>query len=60
MPVYLQQPRQLHSAKALVAGNSCEEETSSIPETFCQSDQTTMQQNILDDVVTLYRGNGTK
>ena len=49
---YLQRPLQLHSAQAVVAGNSHEEQP--IPETFCQSVQKTMQQRILDDVVTLY------
>ena len=44
----------------LAAGNSHEEEPSSIPETFCQFDQTTMQQHSLDDVVTLCSENGKK
>ena len=42
------------------AGISCEEEPSSVIETFCHSDQTTMQQHILDDVVILCSENGKK
>ena len=57
MIFYLQRPLQLHSAQAVAARNSREEESSSISETFFQSDQTTMQQHILDDVVTLCSGN---
>lgn len=44
----------------LAVGNSCEEVNSSIPETFCHSDQTTMQQHSLDDEVTLCSENGKK
>ena len=47
-------------AQAAAAGNSCEEEPSLIQETFCRPDQTTMQQHILDDVVTLCSENGKK
>ena len=49
MTVYLQRPLRLHSAQAVhvAAGNSCNEESSSIQETFAtRSDETTMQQHI--------------
>ena len=46
--------------QAVAAGNPCEEEPSSILETFCHSDKTTMQQHIFDDVVSLCSENGKK
>ena len=48
------------SSSWLAAGNSCEEEPSSVPETHCQPDETTMEQHIFDDVVTLCSKNGKK
>ena len=47
-------------AQAVAGGNSCEEEPNSVLETFCHSDQTTMQQHILDDVATSCSENGKK
>ena len=47
-------------ADRLTAGNSREEEPSSVEETHCHPDRKTMQQHIFDDVVTLCSENGKK
>ena len=48
------------AAQAVAPGNSREEEPNSVLERFCQSDQTIMQQHVLDDVVTLCSENCKK
>ena len=54
--------RDLYSSSSswLAAGNSHKEEPSSVQETCCHPDQTTMQQHIFDDVVTLCSKNRKK
>ena len=49
-----------YSSSWLAAGNSQEEEPSSVLETRCHPDQTTMQRHIFDDVVTSCSKNGKK
>ena len=54
--------RDLYSSSSswLAAGNSHKEEPSSVQETCCHPDQTTIQQHIFDDVVTLCSKNRKK
>ena len=54
--------RDLYSSSSswLAAGNSHKEEPSWVLETRCHPDETTMQQHIFDDVVTLCSKNGKK
>ena len=54
--------RDLYSSSSswLAAGNSREEEPSSVLETHCQPDETTIERHTFDDVVTLCSKNGKK
>ena len=49
--------RDLYSSSSswLAAGNSCEEEPSSVLETHCQPDETTMERHIFDDAAKMVR-----
>ena len=58
--VCLQRPLQFQLKLWLAAGNSHKEEPSSVLETRCHPDETTMQQHILNDVVILSSKNGKK
>ena len=61
MTVCLQRPVQFQlKLTTVAAGNSHKEEPSSVLETRCHPDQTTMQQHISDDLVTLCSKNGKK
>ena len=48
------------SSSWLAEGNSHKEEPSSVLETCCHPDETTMERHIFNDVVTLYSKNGKK